>query len=426
MANKPNVLGTAYDINEKTIALTGDSQKLIRYHSNVYAWMEATATAPGASINLDTCLIINQNNIRYGMSGTFNNVESGRFVFSAEDSLGNHVNSVFEIPVVPYIKLTCNIGNTRPDAAGDMVLTCSGTHYNGSFGKSNNYLSLACRYKPHDGSYSNWINMTISTHDGSSYSAYAALSGLDYQKTYTFEVVAGDALEQVTASSAGVKSVPVFHWGENDFQFEVPVKFMKGTTGVTAPSETDGDFTVNGNLRVSGINSLYFGDEYGSAIRSGVSNGLYIQASKGLYLNGYSVEYGLWNPTLMDGAVYSYPSLYGWYSKLGNVVTVGFYIKANCNSGYQSHPVNIYNLPFTPACPAAGGGMCSGAYVSGGFTFQCFVAEPDGIITTRVQACNNTAAQNLSTSASGCFYPYGQYGGGELTLSGTITYYSAI
>jgi hypothetical protein len=368
----------------------------------------------GTAINLDTCIIINQNNRVYGVSGTFNNVESGTFIFSAEDSLGNISRNVFELPVIPYIKLTCNIGNSRPDASGDMVLTCSGAHYNGSFGKVYNSLSLHCRYKPNGGSYSDWTTMTISSHDSSSYSAYAAFSGLDYQKTYTFEVLAADVLERVTASSAGVKSVPVFHWGENDFQFEVPVNFMKGANG---------DFSVNGDLRVSGSNRLCFGDNYnGSRIGEDANGNLHI-ATDGLYLNGCSVC-GLWTPSLLSDVVYSYTSRYGWYIKLGNVVTVGFHIKANCNAGYQSYLVDISGLPFTPAYPSAGGGMCSGAYMSAGFNFQCFVAETNNFITTRVQACNNTAAQNIATSSSGCFYPYGQYGGGELTLSGTITYYT--
>jgi hypothetical protein len=98
---------------------------------------------------------------------------------------------------------------------------------------------------------------------------------------------------------------------------------------------------------------------------------------------------------------------------------VGFFIKATCNSGYDTININIADLPFTPSCASAGGGMCSGAYVSAGFNFQCFVAETTGNITTRVQACNNTSATNLSTSSSGCKF---RSGGGEITLSGTITY----
>ena len=101
---------------------------------------------------------------------------------------------------------------------------------------------------------------------------------------------------------------------------------------------------------------------------------------------------------------------------------MGFHIKATCKSGYTSTGVSITGLPYAPTYNAAGGGMCSGAYVNSGWNFQSFVAETDSRITTRVQACNNTSATNLSTSASGCFYPSG---GGELTLSGTITYMTA-
>jgi hypothetical protein len=100
-------------------------------------------------------------------------------------------------------------------------------------------------------------------------------------------------------------------------------------------------------------------------------------------------------------------------------VTVGFYIKAECPLDWEDTLVQISGLTYTPSCSASGGGMCSGAYVSGGYNFQCFVAETDGTITTRVQACNNTSDTNLATSKSGCNY---RSGGGEITLSGTITY----
>ena len=101
-------------------------------------------------------------------------------------------------------------------------------------------------------------------------------------------------------------------------------------------------------------------------------------------------------------------------------VTIGFYIKATCNSGYQNTGITIYGNPFIPMFSAAGGGMCSGAYVSAAKDFQCFVAEANGTtITARVQNCNGTTSANLITSASGCNYPSG---GGEITLSGTISY----
>ena len=90
-----------------------------------------------------------------------------------------------------------------------------------------------------------------------------------------------------------------------------------------------------------------------------------------------------------------------------------------CKIGYHGTVIYISGLPYTPKYQASGGGICSRAYISGGYTFQCFVAETNGVISLRTQGCGHTEAGNLSTSASDCKYPYN---GGELTLSGTITY----
>ena len=149
-----------------------------------------------------------------------------------------------------------------------------------------------------------------------------------------------------------------------------------------------------------------------------------LDASSGVYVGGYAlpiVRYGIWTPSLNSAVVSSYTTQYGWYSKVNQAVTVGFIVKATCRSGYDSTTISISGLPFTPMFTTAGGGMCSGAYVGGGFTFQCFVAETSGSISTRVQASNNTTATNLATSASGCNYPSG---GGVVTISGTITFMS--
>ena len=120
-----------------------------------------------------------------------------------------------------------------------------------------------------------------------------------------------------------------------------------------------------------------------------------------------------------SSAVSSYTVRQGWYQKLGSVVTLGWQIKASINSGYESSTIAISGVPFTPTYDASGGGMCSGAYISGGFNFECWVVNSSNNITARVQACNNTGSTNLSTSASGLFY---RSGGGEITIGGTICY----
>jgi hypothetical protein len=274
------------------------------------------------------------------------------------------------------------------------------------------------------------------TKNGNSYYASASLTGLDYQQTYSFETRARDKLMIMPSTGLPVQSKPVFHWGKSDFVFEVPVTFKAGFEGeATEEGGTKtiiGDLNVTGNMRLKGSgnygNTLLFGDGTYCYITEAADDELTIKATKlnlvanGVYVDGYAIpilDKGIWTPSLNSSAVSSYTTQYGWYMKMGQTVTVGFFIKATCKSGYNSTVVSISGLPYTPMFSAAGGGMCSGAYLSAGFDFQCFVAETSGSVTTRVQPCNNTSAANIGTSASGVFY---RSGGGEITLSGTITY----
>jgi len=431
----PVITASVVDTNATTIALTGDNKKLVKYYSNAKATMSAQAQK-GASINENLYIIRNGNNTGYGTTHTFNNVENNRFTFSAEDSRENVGTTAITPTMINYIKPTCSIANTRPDALGNMTVACSGSYFNGNFGAAANTLTVQYRYAILGGEFGDWTDMNVSK-NGNSYSASANFVIPDFVQTrsYSFETRAIDKLATVVGSSGAVKSKPVFHWGENDFVFEVPVTFNAGTNGEGNSSmgnEVAGDLKVTGNLRLKGSgnygNTLLFGDGTYCYISEPEDDKMYIKASRidldanGVYVYGNPIpamDKGVWTPTLNSAVVSSYTTQYGWYSKMGQTVSVGFYIKATCKSGYTSTQVSISGLPFTPMFASAGGGMCSGAYISGGFNFQCFVAETSKSITIRVQSCNHTSQTNLSTSASGCWYPSG---GGELTLSGTITF----
>lgn len=429
------IYASVVDTNPTTVDLTGDDSVLIRYHSSATASMDAYSSGV---IDEDSCVIRNGGNTGYGTEYTFDNVESNVFSFTAQDSRGNTGNKSITVEMIDYIRLTCNIGNEKPDTSGNMTLTCSGNYFNDSFGAEDNTLSVQYRYKTQSGSFGSWKSMSVSK-SGNSYTASASFSGLDYQSTYVFETRAIDKLTTITSSESSVKSSAVFHWSDSDFVFEVPVTFNAGASGVAAQIDDggstsnaiNGDFSISGNLRLKGDgnygNTLYFGDGSYSYITEASDDDLTIKSSDlnlnvtNLYLNGNSIKYGTWTPTLSSSAVSSYSVQQGWYQKLGNVVTIGWQIKANCNSGYSSTSISISGLPFTPTYDASGGGICSGAYVSAGFNFECWVAGTSGSITARVQACNNTSSANLSTSASGLFY---RNSGGEITLGGTICYTS--
>ena len=239
----PIVTGTVTDSNDITYALTGSRSNLIKYYSNATATVNATAQK-GATIN-ESKYVIRNGSVSYsGKTHTFNNVESNVFTFYAEDSRGNPTTyTLTPAPtMVNYIKLTCDISNNRPDALGNMTVACSGNYFNGSFGAVSNTLTVQYRYKLSTASWLNteneWHDMTV-TKSGNKYSATAdfVIPNFGQQKIYSFQTRAIDKLSTVPSKAQSVQSIPIFHWGENDFVFEVPTTF-------------NGDVTVDG---LSGI-----------------------------------------------------------------------------------------------------------------------------------------------------------------------------
>lgn len=417
----PIITASVVDTNSNTIALTGDSSKLIRYHSAARATMNAEPQG-GAAIDENLYIIRNGGATGYGKSHTFYEVEAPAFTFSAEDDRGYVGMKTIKVSMVEYVKLTCNMANSKPDADGDMYLSCSGNYFNGDFGAQDNSLTVQYSYSGVGVDTTKYNaygsgTMTVSTL-GNTYTACANLSDLDYQATYTFTITATDELETVTSTKSGVKSKPIFHWGENDFAFEVPVKF-----------NSTGEMNFKGDLRLKGDgdygNTLYFGDNSNCYLKEATDDKLTIKARMGvnldtldhLYING-DQTWGTWIPTLYSSAVSYYSKQNGWYQRLGNVVTIGWYIHAHINSGYNNDKIEISGIPAIPVTNAFGGGLALNVYVTAGHAFECWCVDTTGIITGRTQPCNNTSEGNLSVGST-VNYPSGV---SEIKLSGTICY----
>lgn len=214
----PTINPTIKDTNSKTVALTGDSSKLVKYYSNAAITIGAAAVKKATLTSKKvTC-----GSKSLDADGTINAVESGTFNFTATDSRENTTEKPVTVPFVEYVKLTCNMGNSMPTAEGDMTVKVSGNFFNGSFGAVSNTLAVYYRYKVAGGSYSNWAAMTV-TKSGNSYTATASITGLDYQTGYVFQAQAEDKLAVVPSVERPVKAMPVFDWGESDFKFNVPV-----------------------------------------------------------------------------------------------------------------------------------------------------------------------------------------------------------
>lgn len=220
---RPAISVEVADTNPKTTALTGDSDTLIRYYS------DAKVTAEYAAKN--SAAVASYTMTHNGKTYTADSVviegaERGEFQFAVTDSRGISANLSVIKPVIPYVKLTCNLAANKPDGDGNMTLAVSGNFFDGAFGASQNTLTVQYRYKrsgtPWQDTEEEWQDMEP-VFTGNNYIAEMELTGLDYQMAYTFQARAMDKLAVVNSVEYTARAIPVFDWGEQDFQFHVPV-----------------------------------------------------------------------------------------------------------------------------------------------------------------------------------------------------------
>lgn len=235
--NVPSLYGptldpTFKDVNSATVALTGDSSKIIQYFSSVQYDTGAYA-ATGATIKSQK--VTNGSQSKSTATGTFYNVESNTFTIAVTDSRGYTTTENHYLTMVPYIKLTANTSLAKVDTSSGYVgLNLRGNFFGGGFGVVDNVTTVSYRYKVDDGAWSSWTDVVYNIVNDE-YQAYVEFTNLDYKGTYVFQSKAVDKLMSIESSEVVVKIMPVFDWGPNDFNFNVPVAI-------------DGDLTVTGTI----------------------------------------------------------------------------------------------------------------------------------------------------------------------------------
>lgn len=209
----PDVSGTVVDTNQTTIALTGDSSKLVRFYSTALCTISAAARN-SASLAKKQIMGVDVSGSAYSIP----EVEATRFQFYAVDSRGYAKSATVVPTVIPYVRLTLNARGYRPqptDGSGRVEL--SGQYYNGGFGAVDNTLAL--RYRV--GNLA-WVTSTPVITDNT-YTATLDLTGLDYRQEHTIRLEVKDKLATVTVDVVIMQGIPVFDWGKNDFNFNVPL-----------------------------------------------------------------------------------------------------------------------------------------------------------------------------------------------------------
>ena len=224
--NKPGISATVVDTNNTTKALTGDENKIIKYYST--AKFTLTASPKNSATTSTRSVTYNGKTVTGGSGNSwtdqFSGAVSGSFTFGVTDSRGFSNSVTVNKTLINYVKITCAMTASNPTASGECTLTIKGNYFNGSFGSTNNTLTV--QYKKDSGS---WTNATA-TLSKNTYTATVKLTGLDYTQAYTFQARATDKLATATSDAKKVKSQPIFDWGSDNFHFHVPVYSTKTLT----------------------------------------------------------------------------------------------------------------------------------------------------------------------------------------------------
>ena len=242
---KPTLSRTSIeDANTTATAVTGSKTRLIKGVSNVKvtgvkAESKNSATLKSVVFKCDskTSSIAIATATAGTGTATISAVPSGKFTLTATDSRGYSTTVTDELTIVDYAKPTLTLAKVeRAEQTSDTAkVTFQGTY--DSYSTIFNGLTFNVRYKPRGGSYSGWS--TVATIDkngtgapgtGKVVASNMAFAGevslsLDYRKEYTIEFKVTDNLTSTIYTLTLAPGVPIFDWGEEDFNFNVPVKY---------------------------------------------------------------------------------------------------------------------------------------------------------------------------------------------------------
>ena len=249
----PTLSPTVEDTGAVSTVLTGDANKIIKGYNSVQITFNAAAVKEATIKSRKvTC-----GNMSRTSDGKMSHVESGTFEFTVTDSRGNTVTKTITKTLIEYVQLTCSLKASAPTTAGDMAFSITGNYWSGNFGAVDNTLTVQYRIKANSEEYGEWTNAAATISSGK-YTAEVNPSGLDSLNTYTFQARAADKVKSgyITTAEKTVKTTPVFDWGEDDFNFNVPVDIPQSQAlrGKKADGESVNLIYLNagGNVQVGG------------------------------------------------------------------------------------------------------------------------------------------------------------------------------
>ena len=192
----PDVSATIVDTNATTIALTGNSSKLIGYISKPKVTLTTTAKN---SATIKTLFIhsFGSGLVADTSPYTFSTVYSSEFICRATDSRGYMTEKTYNAPYINYEPChftTTPIIKRTESTSTTAKITLNGYCFKESFGAVNNTLTVKYRYKTTTGNYGSYVSVTPTWNIDGTFTATANVSNLFLSEQYIFEVIAQDKL----------------------------------------------------------------------------------------------------------------------------------------------------------------------------------------------------------------------------------------
>lgn len=244
------------DVNNKTIALTGSSSKIIKGYSTLHISNLVANANKGATLQL-----IQINDIQYPYSENFTidleNWASNNITIYVIDSRNNStkLEVLIGINFINYTEKTITNKSCLRDGSinEESVLSFSGTFFNSSFGAVNNTLNASYKYK--ETSSSEWLNgnttlnLTISNNNFN-YEGYIkgdTNTGFSADKSFDIQIIITDLLSERAITlilAVGEPAIDVYKSNvafggiydelesEYQAQFKKPVKFYNKVDGI--------------------------------------------------------------------------------------------------------------------------------------------------------------------------------------------------
>ena len=227
----PTITASVITTDALSSQLSGNTSTIINGVSNVKVTMSATPTQGSTIVNQYFYYQRNYYPMAIQNTKTLTGGYDGVFDFGAIDTRSRKGTSRITLTAIDYRSPTISIDGIEINTSGVATINISGTWFNGSFGATANTLTVQYRYKSSSSSsWGSWTTISnVTKNSDGTYSATATKSGLTYTNTYNFEARVTDKINTVYSKEYTGKSLPVFDWSADDFNFNVPVSILSPT-----------------------------------------------------------------------------------------------------------------------------------------------------------------------------------------------------